>query len=513
MTEPIKNYVILGGGTAGWMTAAALSRFLQGVATITLVESEVIGTVGVGEATIPHLRVFNDMLGIDEHEFMLATQATYKLGIHFRGWGGERSDYYHPFGIHGFDIDGVPFHHYWLKARNEAGIEPFDRFSLANVMAMKKRFVYPTDDPHSVESTYSYAYHLDAGAYARLLRKYSEEKGVKRIEGKVENIERCRESGFIQALQLDNGDKLEGDFFIDCSGFRSLMLGEVLGVQFESWKHWLPCDSALAAPSTSEEGDINPYTQSNAQRAGWCWHIPLQNRMGNGYVYSSDYESLDQAMACLEADSKGEFQAEPRQIKFEAGMRSKAWHKNCVGIGLSSGFLEPLESTSIYLIQVGIYKLLEMLPVKGDHAIEEAEYNRLVDNEYRKIRDFIILHYYLNDRPEEFWRYCAHMNIPDSLSEKVELYISSAKVMEYESGLFMPPSWLAVYIGQGKFPESIDYRAECQDIDVMTRQLKKMSQYLQWIAEQYPAHAQSLRGLGKGKRNNVAPTMSLYGLR
>lgn len=513
MTEPIKHYVILGGGTAGWMTAAALSRFLQGVATITLVESEAIGTVGVGEATIPHIRVFNDMLGIDEHEFMLATQATYKLGIHFRGWGSQRSDYYHPFGTHGFDIDGTPFHHYWLKARGEAGVEAFDRFSLANVMAMEKRFVYPTDDPHSVESTYSYAYHLDAGAYAQLLRKFSEKKGVKRIEGKVENIERCRETGFIQAVQLDNGNTLEGEFFIDCSGFRSILLGGALGIAFESWKHWLPCDSALAAPSISTGVEANPYTQSNAQRAGWCWHIPLQNRMGNGYVYSSEYESLDQALKSLEVDSEGGFQTEPRQIKFEAGMRSKAWHKNCVGIGLSSGFLEPLESTSIYLIQVGIYKLLEMLPVKGDHAIEEAEYNRLVDNEYRKIRDFIILHYYLNDRPEEFWRYCANMNIPISLSEKIQLFTASAKVMEYESGLFMPPSWLAVYIGQGKMPEDIDLRVKCQDMDDVAKKLKKMSRYLQWIAGQYPTHEKSLRALGKGERNKVSPAMSLYGLR
>lgn len=509
----IKKIVILGGGTAGWMTAAALSRFVKTEATeIILVESAAIGTVGVGEATIPHIRVFNDMLGIDEDEFMRSTRATYKLGIRFDGWGSESSDYFHPFGDHGFPIKGIPFHHYWLRARKLAEVETFDRYSLANVMAASERFIYPSANQNSVESTFSYAYHLDAGAYARFLRDYSEACGVQRIEGEVVSVTLNQDTGFIQSLNLGDGKILAGDFFIDCSGFRARLLGQELKVPFTSWNRWLPCDRAFAMPSELT-ADIRPYTRSSAKSAGWCWQIPLQHRMGNGHVFCSSFCTDQQAVDILLTHVQGKPLADPRRIDFEAGMRYHAWEKNCVAIGLASGFLEPLESTSIYLIQVGIYKLLELLPISSDFELDAKEFNRMVSDEYEKIRDFIILHYHLNNRAEGFWQQTATMNIPDSLQHKMEVFKESASVVEYDAGLFMPPSWLAVYFGQGLFPEKIDSRIEQISTHELLPLVQKIPEHLRHLVKKMPSHTAALHALSSGKMatNSVKPRMSLYG--
>lgn len=511
----IKQIIIVGGGTAGWMTAAALARVIEPARTrIRLIESEQIGTVGVGEATVPHLRVFNDMLGIDEHEFMARTQATYKLGINFVGWGGTDSSYIHPFGVHGFEAGDVPFYHHWLYARSRGMPIEFDDFSFGVVAAKSGRFAYPQEDPASVHSSYSYAYHIDAGLYAAFLREYSEARGVERTEGRIVGVDTNPDTGFIDALNLDDGSSIAGDLYIDCSGFRSLLMGDALQIGFEDWSHWLPCDSAVAVPSESDPAQPKPYTLSIAESAGWRWQIPLQHRTGNGYVYSSAHLADDQAEECLLRGLPGQALAQPRILRFKAGRREKSWHKNCVAIGLSSGFLEPLESTSIYLIQVGIYKLMELLPDLDFDPLNEREFNRLVDDEYRKIRDFLILHYVVNSRDDSnFWRYCADMPLPDSLEEKLTLFKKTAKVVQYQNGLFMEPSWLAVYLGQGLYPERVDPRLARYAPESIEQQLRKMSDYLNDAARTLPSHADALGALGVGPKNPVSPTMSLYGAR
>jgi tryptophan halogenase len=510
MTSEIKSIVILGGGTAGWMTAAALARFVDSrYANIVLVESESIGTVGVGEATIPHIRVFNELLGIDESVFMKETNATYKLGIRFSGWGESGSDYYHPFGDHGFPIEGIGFHHYWLGAKKiGADIPSFDAYSMANVLAREKKFTYPSSDPDNVLSTFSYAYHVDASAYAKLLRSYSEARGVLRVEGEVLTVIRNAETGYIESLELKSGESIKGDLFVDCSGFRSKLLGQELQVKFESWKHWLPCDSALAVP-TSSELEIIPYTRSSAKKAGWCWQIPLMHRVGNGHVFASAFTSEEDAENELKNNLSGEMLKNPFLIRFEAGIRKKSWEKNCIAIGLSCGFLEPLESTSIYLIEVAILKLLELLPVGKDFSIEEKEFNRQMENEYFKIRDFIILHYAINRREEDFWRYCANMSLPESLQEKIDVFNSTSQIVEYDSGLFMPPSWLAVYLGQGLYPDKIDSRLTRNKIEESMALLKQMPVHLNQVAARVDDHQTAL---SKNMRPPKA-RMSLYGAR
>jgi tryptophan 7-halogenase len=509
MTGEIKSVVILGGGTAGWMTAAALARFVVSENTkVTLVESDTIGTVGVGEATIPHIRVFNELLGIDEAAFMKQTNATYKLGIRFSGWGNKQSEYYHPFGDHGFPIDGIGFHHYWLAAKQLGiNLQSFDSFSMANVLAREKKFTYPSADPDHVLSTFSYAYHIDASAYAAFLRSYSESKGINRIEGDVTSIMKNSETGFVESLMLASGISVEGDLFIDCSGFRSIILGRELGVEFQSWKHWLPCDSALAVP-TENESEILPYTRSTAKSAGWCWQIPLMHRMGNGHVFSSEFTNPQDARDELWRNLSTKPLRDPALIKFEAGIRQKSWDKNCVAVGLACGFLEPLESTSIYLIEVAILKLLELFPVDKNYGVEENEFNRQMENEYLKIRDFIILHYAINQRSEDFWRYCANMSLPSSLQEKVDVFKSTAQIVEYDSGLFMPPSWLAVYLGQNLLPSNWDSRLTHTKIKQAESLLKQIPEHLTQIANRITAHNMVL-----AKSQQPAAQMSLYGVR
>ena len=469
--------VILGGGTAGWMTAAGLRRGLRPEDyQVTLVESEDIGTVGVGEATLPHIKQFNDMLGLDEAHFMRATRSTFKLGIEFRDWNHPGDAYLHPFGAFGEPWTGVEFQHHWLRARH-SGLQsfPLQDFSYAVVAARGNTFEFPNEDRSSIRSTYRYAYHFDAGLYAAYLRSWATERGVLRIEGKVRDVSRNPTTGDLTELVLESGQRIAGDLFVDCSGFRSLLLGAVLGVAWDDWSHWLPCDRALAVPCAGS-GALTPYTRVTAREAGWIWRIPLQHRVGNGYVYSSRFISDEAARDRLLAGLESAALAEPRQLKFSPGRRVCAWAGNCVAIGLSSGFLEPLESTSIYLIQTAVADLLSLMPSAATARVDprlSREFNRLSELQYERIRDFLVLHYYANSRAgEPFWDYLRSMTVPETLEHKLSLFRSRALLPSYQHGLFSRDSWLAVLVGQGIEPRGYDPLAEALSLDTVDDRLR-----------------------------------------
>ncbi|HEY0436594.1 MAG TPA: tryptophan halogenase family protein, partial [Phenylobacterium sp.] len=416
----IRDVVIVGGGTAGWMAAAALSRLrANGVTRITLIESDEIGTVGVGEATIPPIQTFNALLGIDEADFLRHTQGTFKLGIQFVGFTRPGHVYMHPFGGFGADMEAIKFYQFWLKL-NALGQTPgIEAYSLCATAAGLGRFERPVPERAGPLSSLTYAYHFDASLYARYLRAYSEAQGVTRREGKVVDVNLRGEDGFIESVTLAGGDKVAGDLFIDCSGFRGLLIEQALKTGYEDWSHWLACDSAVAVPCAGVENPT-PYTRCSARDGGWQWRIPLQHRVGNGYVYSSAHVSDEEAAATVLANLDAPALAEPRVLRFKTGMRRKAWNRNCVALGLSSGFMEPLESTSIHLIQAGITKLLALFPDRGFDPVEIAEYNRLTEIQWSHIRDFIILHYKATERDDtSFWRQCRTMSIPESLERKI----------------------------------------------------------------------------------------------
>lgn len=510
--EPTK-IIIVGGGTAGWMTAAALARFLP-THHIELIESEQIGTIGVGEATIPHIRQFNAMLGIDENDFIRATNATYKLGIQFENWGSIGDSYIHPFGGFGHDISGIEFHHYWLKLREQGTVSAIDEYSMAVVAAQHNRFAYPSADEDSVLSTYTYAFHIDAGLYARYLRTYAEAKDVVRTEGKIIKVNTCAYDGSIESVQLESAEVISGDLFIDCSGFTGLLIEKTLRTGYEDWSHWLPCDRAVAIPC-EKTTEPTAYTRAIAHTAGWQWRIPLQNRTGNGLVYCSRYMSDDEACAVLLDNLDAPPVANPNFLKFQTGRRKKSWNKNCVAIGLSSGFLEPLESTSIYLIQVGILKLLEFFPTRNIADILRNEFNRLINIEYTRIRDFLILHYNATSRTDsDFWNYCRTMELPDDLQRKQQLFLSTGHVERYQHGLFMAPSWIAVYLGQGFFPTHYDSRLEQFSLDKVARYLAVMRSEVKLAAEKMPS-AQAAINLAMAGGKLVYPdaSLSLYGVK
>ncbi len=452
----IRKILIVGGGSAGWMTAAALSCTLQKDCEITLIESEEIGTVGVGEATIPPIRTFNEMLGIDEREFVKRTQGSFKLGIEFVNWGHLNNRYFHPFGPHGKPFDIISVHQQWLHSRAAGDQSAFDDHSMAWHLARAGRFTRPSGDQRNVLSTFDYAYHFDAGLYARYLRAYSEERGVTRVEGKVAHVQQNSESGFVESVTMDDGRVVEAELFIDCSGFRGLLIEGALKAGYEDLTRWLPADRAVAIPC-AKAGDFTPYTRSTAREAGWQWRIPLQHRTGNGYVYSSQFISDEAALETLLANLDGEPLADPNQLRFTTGMRKKFWDKNVIAIGLSSGFLEPLESTSLHLIQAGISKLLALFPDRDFDPLVTAEFNNIAVTEFERIRDFIILHYKLTQRDDaELWRYVANMDIPETLQFKIDHFRRYGRHIAREMDLFGQPSWHAVHLGQGNIPDRVD---------------------------------------------------------
>ncbi|MFZ6815469.1 tryptophan halogenase family protein [Undibacterium sp. Rencai35W] len=468
----IKNVVIVGGGTAGWMTAAALATVLRGKYSIRVVESDEIGIVGVGEATIPMIQRFNQVLGIDENEFLRETQGTFKLGIEFVNWGKLGDRYIHGFGTIGQDLFTVRFDQYWQKMRSLGKAKGLGEYSITRMAALANKFMPARHDvPNSPLNQIAYAYHFDASLYAKFLRKFSEARGVKRVEGKIVQVSQREIDGHIDAVVLENGERIEGDLFIDCSGFRGLLIEQTLKTGYEDWTHWLPCDRALAVPCESAP-KLTPYTRSTAHKAGWQWRIPLQHRIGNGHVYCSQFTSDDEAAATLLANLDGKPLAEPRMLKFNTGMRKQSWNRNVVAIGLSSGFLEPLESTSIHLIQSSISRLIDFFPNQGFNPTEISEYNRQSRFEYERIRDFVILHYKLNQRDDaNFWKACAEMAIPDTLAHKMDLFKTSGRLLRIDNELFAEVGWLQVLEGQNLKADSyhslVDLQSEADIIEYM----------------------------------------------
>ncbi|WP_066962575.1 tryptophan halogenase family protein [Microbulbifer sp. Q7] len=488
-TGNIGNIVILGGGTAGWMTAALLRRALPEKISITLIESDQIGTVGVGEATIPPIRQLNQVLGIDEREFLRETQGTAKLGIMFEGWRVNGESYMHAFGPVGKNFPFCDFHHYWARARIEGDGSDYWDYSLNYQAAIAGKFSAVSKIPATNFSGLSYAYHFDAGLYASLLRRHAEAKGVLRIEGKVGDVLNSSRRDFLAGLQLEDGREVCGDLFVDCSGFAGLLIGQSLGVRYLSWDDWLPCDRAIAVPS-SGVAPIPPFTRSIAHDAGWQWQIPLQHRTGNGLVFSSTHWDDDQALSVLMRNLPGEPLAEPKIIPFKTGCREKQWQGNVVSIGLSSGFLEPLESTSIHLIQTGVTRLINFFPHQKICDEEIAEFNRLSRLELESVRDFIILHYKLNERRDSsFWQDCASMDVPDSLHRKIELFRKTGKFPKEADSLFSDSAWLQVMIGQGVRPKSYHPAAG----DLTEKQLRAFLQGMRAMigssVESMPPHA------------------------
>ena len=487
MAEPMR-VVILGGGTAGWMTAAALASLLpRGRADLRLVESEAIGTVGVGEATLPQMRAFNDAIGVIEADMMRRTNATFKLGIEFVDWGFEGSSYVHPFGAHGRPIGGVPFHHHWQRAARAKQAGSIEDYSLAITACRERRFDFPEQDLNSIRSTFDYAYHFDAGLYAAFLRDFAERRGVVRTEGKFVEVLLNPEPGTVEGVRMESGEIVAGDLFVDCTGFRSAIAGDALGGKWEDWSHWLPCDRAWAVQS-ERMTDIPPYTRSIARDAGWQWQIPLQHRTGNGYIYASAFVDDDSARATLMANLPGKPLIEPRGLRFTPGRRTNSWAKNCIAVGLASGFLEPLESTSIYLIQVAAMNLVALFPERAGDPVLAAEFNRRMDTEYDRIRDFLILHYHANARDEPLWRYCREMPVPDSLAEKIEAFRHHGSVPRYGEGLFSPPSWVSVFFGQGLTPEAVHPLVDALPADELAKRLAAMRAEISGAVSAMPRH-------------------------
>ncbi len=449
----IRKIVIVGGGTAGWMTAATLSKLLGSSVSIRLIESDEIGIVGVGEATIPQIRLFNATLGIDEDEFMRATQATFKLGVEFVDWVRPGHRYMHAFGVvGGRDLGLVQFYQYWLKLHMEGKVADLGSYTFNQVASRLGRFMRGTGQPNSPLTNIFHAFHFDASLYARYLRGFSEKLGVVRSEGKIVDTLLRAEDGFIEAVVLDSGERIDGELFIDCSGFRGVLIEQALKTGFEDWSHWLPCNRAMAVPCESVP-EPTPFTRATARKAGWQWRIPLQHRMGNGHVYCSDYIDDDEAASILLANLDGKALADPRPLRFTTGMRRKFWNRNCVAIGLSSGFLEPIESTSIHFIQSGISKLIALFPDRHFDAATIEAYNEQAQFEFERSRDFLILHYKANERDDPFWQRCRDMSIPDTLTHKIDLFRSSARIFRENEELFTEVAWLQVMIGQGIVPD------------------------------------------------------------
>ena len=506
--QPVRKVCIVGGGTAGWMTAAVLSQWLSQV-DVTLVESEEIGTVGVGEATIPHIRNYLALAGIDPLKMISETKATFKLGIQFVGWGAEGESYIHGFGKIGRDLLWLHPHQLWLAARERApgSVKHFDNYSIAGAAALRNRFSFPDKrNPNSPLADIEYAYHFDASLFARFLRSESEARGVTRIEGRIVEVVQDPESGFVSAVKLTDGRVLEADLFVDCSGMRALLIGDALGVGYEHWNKWLLCDRAVAVPCETVS-PVTPYVRCTTRSAGWQWRIPLQHRIGNGYVYSSNLVSDDEAAKTLMSTLDGVALADPRPVRFAPGLRSKAWEKNVVSIGLSSGFLEPLESTSIHLIQTGIQKLLALFPATVFSQADINEFNRQARFEFEDVRDFIIAHYNVTRRSgEDFWDYVRTMDVPDSLKERYELFASSGRFFKRGAAeLFAEESWVQVLLGQG-FEAKPDPVARFVPTEEIVGFLEDVAEVIADVADKLPDHGEFVSRLPASSAQAAAPS-------
>ncbi len=492
----IERIVIVGGGTAGWMAAAALSRVAQGNAvTITLIESEMIGTVGVGEATIPPFVEFNQLLGIDERELMAEAQASFKLGIQFVNWGKIGDSYIHPFGAYGYQMGGVAFHQVWHRFRQAGDNRPIQVFNLETMAAYFGKFLR-TEDYNKRDDLppINYAYHIDATRYAKFLRGYAEKRGVVRREGRVADATLDGESGFVASVTMEDAEVIPGDLFIDCSGFRGLLIEQALHTGYEDWRHLLPCDRAVALPCEREDGSGPlPYTRATAHRAGWQWQVPLQTRNGNGHVYCSEHMSDDEALDILVKNMAGKPGAEPNFLRFVTGRRKKFWNKNVVAIGLAAGFMEPLESTSIHLIHTAINKLIAVLSLDGITQTQEDSFNRLTAKEYNRIRDFLILHYNATARDDsEFWNYVRTMQVPDTLTEKIELFRANGQIFREEDELFTETSWAAVMMGQGIQMAGHNPVADSMTPATIKGEFDEMEKSIRFLVQNMPLHGDYL---------------------
>jgi len=487
----IEKIVIVGGGTSGWMTAAALAKVLKNnYCQVHLIESEEIGTVGVGEATIPQIQLFNKLLDLDEDEFVRKTQGTFKLGIQFVNWTHIGHKYIHAFGDVGKDMEAIQFYHYWLKMSQMGEAEELGHYTISGVASDKGKFMRPFDAGNSPLSNIAYAFHFDAGLYALFLREYSEARGVIRTEGKVVNTILRTDDGFIEAVQLESGEQIEADFFIDCSGFRGLLIEQALKTGYDDWTHWLPCDRAWAVPCESV-GDPIPYTRSTAHAAGWQWRIPLQHRIGNGHVFSSKFMSEDEARSILLNNLDGKPLAEPRLLKFVTGKRKKFWNKNCLAVGLASGFMEPLESTSIHLVQSTIARLMSFFPNKNFDQEDIDEFNRQADFEVEKIRDFLILHYHATERNDsDFWNYCRTMSIPEALTQKIEQFKKNGRIYRNSTEMFNDLSWLEVMHGQGIRPRAYHPLVDRMNKEEIVQRLDSVKRVIDKSVDYMPSHAQ-----------------------
>ncbi|MEP1143449.1 MAG: tryptophan halogenase family protein [Henriciella sp.] len=499
----VSKICILGGGTAGWMTAAALSNKFSALGLkIQLVESDQIGTIGVGEATLPHIRFFNQALGIDEQTFMKATEATFKLGIEFCDWGRLGDHYIHPFGDYGIPLHGVEFHQLWLRLQKEKSVSRLDDYSYPIVAAEQGRFHLPEGDVNKIGSNFGYAYQFDSSLYAKFLRTYCEEKGVQRIEGRVLEAELAPTSGNVERILLEDGSKIEADLFIDCSGFRGILIEQALETGYDDWSQWLPCNRAVAVPCEAR-GEMLPYTRATARKAGWQWRIPLQHRTGNGHVYWNEFISDDEATHQLMSTLEGPALAEPKQLYFKTGRRRKFWNKNVVSIGLSGGFLEPLESTSIHLIQEGITALIELFPGEGVEPLDVDEYNQRMGLNFERVRDFLLLHYVATQRDDsEMWQYFQAMKLPDSLQEKITAWMTRGYVLKYEFGVFLPPSWVAVMLGQNLKPSAYDPRIDRFSIGDLASELAHIKAETTRAVQQTPTQKDFLQSYGAASQTS-----------
>jgi tryptophan halogenase len=485
--KPIRRVVICGGGTAGWMVAAGLSKSLGKLLDIKLIESDEIGTVGVGEATIPTLMNFHSILEINEQEFMSATKATFKLGISFENWRNVNENYIHSFGVTGADHWTAGFQHFWHKGRERGLAGDYGDYCLELKASLANKFA------HLPRNGMNYAYHLDASAYAKYLRKYSEKFGVERIEGKIVNVAHDKACDHVRSITLDSGAVIEGDLFIDCTGFRGLLIGQTMGVEYDDWSEWLKCDSAIAV-QTESVGDAVPLTRSIAHDAGWQWRIPLQHRVGNGVVFSSRYMDDDRAVQHLMANIEGKALMTPRVIKFKPCQRKQVWRGNCIAVGLASGFLEPIESTSIHLIQRSIIRLMQMFPSNGISQSDVAEFNRQSAYEIEHIRDFIILHYHVNNRTDsQFWIDCREMDVPASLKHRIELFRETGRVFRNPVELFAENSWIQVMLGQGIMPKQHHQTADLMGDEELKMFLDSISSPIGKTVAQLPSHEEYVR--------------------